>query len=187
MTANQIVDNDLILLAYVIGAYGIKGWVRLKTYSQEAETLLRNAQWLVMPSKASPQSLQTYTVAETKWHQQDLLVFFENIQSRTDAENLKGAQIFLRRSDFPKPNQDEYYWIDLIGLAVVNREGQALGSVADLLDTGAHSVLRVIQPEESGADGKTVEHERLIPFVAAYIDEVSLPERRITVDWGLDF
>lgn len=179
MTANQIVDNDLILLAYVIGAYGIKGWVRLKTYSQEAETLLRNAQWLVMPSKASPQSLQTYTVAETKWHQQDLLVFFENIQSRTDAENLKGAQIFLRRSDFPKPNQDEYYWIDLVGLSVKNRDNLLLGTVDSIFESAAHAVL-VIKTQQQ--DSK---HELLIPFVAHYIDHVDLANRLISVDWPL--
>jgi 16S rRNA processing protein RimM len=61
---------------------------------------------------------------------------------------------------------------------VVNRQGERLGVVADLLDTGAHSVLRV-QP--------AVGDERLIPFVAAYVDDVNLAERRITVDWGLDY
>ena len=89
----------------------------------------------------------------------------------------EGARVFVGRASFPTAGADEYYWVDLIGCAVVNREGADLGSVVDLLDTGAHSVLRVLQGET----------ERLIPFVAAYVDAVDLPARRITVDWGLDY
>ena len=85
-----------------------------------------------------------------------------------------------RRSEFPKPAADEFYWADLIGLGVVNREGLTLGSVVGLIDTGPHSVLR-IQP--AAADGEEV----LIPFVSAYVDSVDLPARRIVVDWGLDY
>jgi 16S rRNA processing protein RimM len=69
---------------------------------------------------------------------------------------------------------------------VVNREGALLGTVTDLLDTGAHSVLRVRRPD-AAAGASLDESERLIPFVAAYIDDVNLAERRITVDWGLDY
>eukprot|EP01137_Pigoraptor_chileana_P023839 Opistho-2@90817 len=110
----------------------------------------------------------------------------QDVADRNAAEALRGCRVFVSRASFPTADTDEYYWIDLIGLAVVNREGQALGSVADLLDTGAHSVLRVTQVETDG-QGQAQERERLIPFVAAYIDAVSLEQRRITVDWGLDF
>ena len=69
---------------------------------------------------------------------------------------------------------------------MVNRQGEALGTVIDLIDTGAHSVLRLRRPD--AVEGASLEaSERLIPFVAAFIDDVSLSERRITVDWGLDF
>ena len=88
------------------------------------------------------------------------------------------------RSIFPEPDDDEYYWVDLIGLDVVNREGQALGRVVELLDTGAHSVLQVVAELPGDPPQR---QERLIPFVAAYVDRVSLAERRITVDWGLDY
>ncbi|MGZ5206603.1 MAG: ribosome maturation factor RimM, partial [Caldimonas sp.] len=79
---------------------------------------------------------------------------------------------------------DEFYWADLVGASVVNRDGVVLGTVAGLIDTGPHSVLRVA-PEgaEVPADGE----ERLIPFVSAYVDAVDIAGRRITVDWGLDY
>jgi len=88
--------------------------------------------------------------------------------------------VFVSRTSFPTPEEGEYYWIDLIGMSVVNRAGEALGTVTDLIDTGPHSVLRL-------ADEAAPEGERMIPFVAAYIDDVSLADKRITVDWGLDY
>ncbi len=90
-------------------------------------------------------------------------------------------RIFVSRASFPAPDPDEFYWVDLIGLAVANREGVALGEVVGLIDTGPHCVLRVQPP--AGAEAE----ERLIPFVDAYVDTVDLPGRRLVVDWGLDF
>jgi 16S rRNA processing protein RimM len=108
----------------------------------------------------------------------------QDIDDRSAAEALKGTRIFVSRASFPTADPDEYYWIDLIGLAVVNHQGEHLGTVAGLLDTGPHCVLRVT-PEGAQPGDEAV--ERLIPFVAAYIGEVDLATRRITVDWGLDY
>ena len=108
------------------------------------------------------------------------------VPDRTSAEALRGARVFVGRASFPTAASDEFYWIDLIGLAVVNRQGEHLGTVIGLLDTGPHSVLRVAADGDA-APSPTPEAERLIPFVAAYIDDVSLAQRLITVDWGLDY
>ena len=102
------------------------------------------------------------------------------IPDRDAAEAMKGVRVFVSRASFPKTDDGEFYWVDLIGLAVVNREQAALGEVVGLIDTGPHCVLRV-QPADAAAD------ERLIPFVDAYVDAVDVPGRRILVDWGLDF
>ena len=87
----------------------------------------------------------------------------------------------LSRSSFPKTAEDEYYWVDLIGLDVVNRQDEALGCVKELLSTGAQTVL-VLEYQQ---DGKAL--ERMIPFVAAYVDDVDLKARRIRVDWQTDY
>ena len=102
------------------------------------------------------------------------------------AEALRGARIFVARSSFPTAEKDEYYWIDLIGLDVFNREGLPLGRVTELLATGAQTVL-VLTFEETDDTGVSKTQERMIPFVSAYVDEVSLPNRRITVDWQVDY
>ena len=96
-------------------------------------------------------------------------------------ENGKGARIFIPRSSFPTASTDEYYWVDLIGLEVVNREGVSLGQVKELLSTGPQTVLVIEYTEE----GKAM--ERMIPFVSAYVDGVDLPGKRISVDWQPDY
>jgi 16S rRNA processing protein RimM len=125
-------------------------------------------------------------IVQAKEHGDAIVAQAQEIPDRTAAEALHGVRIFVSRSSFPTADADEYYWVDLIGLAVSNIQGEALGTVVGLLDTGAHSVLRVVP--DALPEGKSAqEAERLIPFVAAYVDSVSLPERRIVVDWGLDF
>jgi 16S rRNA processing protein RimM len=89
--------------------------------------------------------------------------------------------VFVPRSSFPTADPDEYYWVDLLGLDVFNREGVQLGQVKELLSTGPQTVL-VVGYEEAG---KAL--ERMIPFVAAYVDRVDLPGRRIDVDWQTDY
>ena len=117
-------------------------------------------------------------------HGEGLVATALGIEDRNAAEALRGARIFIGRSAFPSAGTDEFYWADLIGLDVVNREGEALGSVLGLLENGLQSVLRV-QPaaDAAGARGE----ERLIPFVSACIDSVDLVGRKIVADWGLDY
>jgi 16S rRNA processing protein RimM len=110
----------------------------------------------------------------------------QEVPDRNAAELLKGARVFVSRASFPTADEGEYYWVDLIGLEVVNREGIVLGTVTDLLDTGPHSVLRV-QPKDVPAGMSALEAERLIPFVAAYVDQVDMAQKRILVDWGADY
>ena len=121
-------------------------------------------------------------VKEVKTHSDGIVALLEPIQDRSAAEALKSARIFVARADFPASDDpNEYYWVDLIGLNVVNREGVNLGVVRDLMPTGPHSVLCLEYTEGD----KTL--ERMIPFVAVYVDQVDLPAKRITVDWQPDF
>jgi 16S rRNA processing protein RimM len=138
---------------------------------------------------AAPRFLQMTLVRE----QGDIVVgTAEGLDDRNAAEALKGARVYVSRSAFPTPDEGEYYWIDLIGLDVVNPQGDYLGKVADLMDTGPHSVLRCVT-EAARAEGEPAQDkpaeatERLIPFVDAYIVSVSLADKRIVADWGLDY
>ena len=179
--------EDAVEVGRIVGAWGVKGGIKVLPYSSDPKALFSSRRWFLKapadlrPGAGAPPGLLKITGAR---EQGDCVVATaQDIADRTAAEALKGALVFVSRASFPTAGADEFYWVDLIGLSVVNRQGEALGTVIDLLDTGPHSVLRVAVPDPAPGD----EPERLIPFVAAYIDGVDLPSRRITVDWGLDF
>ena len=123
-------------------------------------------------------------ILEVKDHSDTVVARAQAIDDRNASESLRGGRIFVPRSSFPEAADGEYYWVDLIGLQVFNREGVDLGQVRDLMSTGPQTVLVIEFPAET-AGAKPV--ERMIPFVAAFVDGVDLPARRITVDWQPDY
>ncbi len=196
---DPLFPDDAIEVGRVIGAWGIKGWIRVQPYSADPKALFSSRRWFILPPEASAASRargqstavaypQLLRITHSKTHGDGVVAAAQEIADRPAAEAMKGARIFVGRSSFPTAADGEYYWVDLVGLTVVNRQGDLLGTVADLLDTGAHSVLRVAgAPAASTGPAAEAAAERLIPFVAAYVDDVDLAQRRITVDWGLDY
>lgn len=182
--------EDAIEVGRVLDAWGIKGWVKILSHSPDPQALFASRRWFLQPNeKALPGKAHpvppVLKILSVRDHGDGIVAQAEGVSDRNGAEALRGARIFVSRSIFPKPDPDEFYWVDLIGLTVVNREGVTLGDVVDLIDTGPHAVLR-ITPAGKPAPVKP-EEEVLIPFVSAYVDDVDLPSRRITVDWGLDY
>jgi len=181
--------DDAVEVGRIGGAWGVKGWFKVQPFATDPQALFSSKRWFLRaadearPARPGAAALPALLkIVEAKEHGDGVVARAQEVADRDAAEALRGARIFVGRSSFPTAGADEYYWVDLIGLAVLNREDQLLGSVVGLLDTGAHSVLRVL-PE----GGKGEADERLIPFVAQYIDEVDMPARRIRVDWGLDY
>ncbi len=182
---------DAVEVGSIIGAWGVKGWIRVQAYAADPQALFSSKRWFVIqaPAQRRPgelagtSSTSLLRVVQAKEHGDGVVAQVQDVDDRSAAEALRGARIFVSRESFPSTDADEFYWVDLIGLDVVNRQGDSLGTVTGLIDTGPHSVLRVARPELAPGD----DAERLIPFVAAYVDEVKLAERRIVVDWGLDY
>ncbi len=174
---------DAIEVARVIDAWGIKGWIRVQPHAKDPQALFSSRRWFLRRSEAEAARpaapLPPYLrIVEAREHGDQVIASVRDITDRDQAATLRGARIFVARSSFPTAEKDEYYWVDLIGLGVINRAGDRLGEVTGLIDNGAHSVLQVRAADSA---------ERLIPFVAAYIDSVDMPSRLIRVDWGLDY
>ena len=175
---------DAVEVGRIQDAWGVKGWFRVLPYSADPEALFSCRRWYLLPAEVGAKTFSgtgKLAIREAREHSGGVVASAREVDDRSAAEALKGARIFVPRSSFPTAEKDEYYWVDLIGLAVVNREGVALGQVTELLSTGAQTVLVIADTEE----GKT--HERMVPFVAAYVDDVDIPARRITVDWQPDY
>jgi 16S rRNA processing protein RimM len=187
--AAQAWPDDAIEVAVVTGAWGIKGGIRLKAFSADPQALFSTKRWywqLPVGAMADQRDRlraleQPLRVASVREHGDGLVALIHELADRDLAQLCKGLRLFVKRSSFPSAAEGEYYWVDLIGLEVHNRQGERLGAVAGLMQTGPHSVLRI---ESRDGAGKSM--ERLVPFVDAYVDSVDLSARRIQVDWGLD-
>ena len=180
--------DDAVEVGRVLDAWGVKGWVKIQSYSGDAQAPFSSRRWFIKPPEGKPVAKPLpplLKILAVRDHGEGIVAQAEGVADRNGAEALRGARIFISRAQFPKADPDEYYWVDLIGLEVVNRQGELLGTVGDLMDTGPHSVLRVVPP--GLIPPIKPDQERLIPFVAAFVDDVSLEQRRITVDWGLDY
>jgi 16S rRNA processing protein RimM len=191
---------DAIEVGRIADAWGIKGWFKVLPHSASPEALFSSKRWYLLPSdrafggaksptaKAAVASTAAKPVLlkikEAKEHADTVVASSLDVADRNQAEALRGARIFVPRSSFPTAGTDEYYWVDLLCLDVFNREGVALGQVKDLMSTGPQTVLVLAQASEE--PGKPA-IERMIPFVSAFVDNVDLPGRKITVDWQLDY
>ncbi len=187
-----VCPDDAVEVGRVVEAWGVKGWIKVQPFAADPQALFSSRRWFLKPPDGSAATKRpTVTplpsllkIKTARPHGEAVIAQAQDVDDRNAAEALRGARVFVSRASFPTADPDEYYWVDLIGLAVVNQQGIHLGTVTGLLDTGPHCVLRVA-PEGDRQGDKAA--ERLIPFVSAYVGEVDLTARRITVDWGLDY
>lgn len=170
----QAADEQLIVVGTIVGLYGVRGWVRVMSHTQPRENLLHYGQWqLSQHGRWRPIELEAGKV-----HGKGLVIKLQECSDRELARQLIGADIAVPRSELGPAEEGEYYWADLVGLRVETIEGQPLGVVDHLIETGANDVL-VIQGDD---------RERLVPFVAdAVIKQVDLAAGLIQVDWDPDF
>lgn len=172
MTENS--KANLVTMGRVVSAFGVLGFIKIKTDSNSDAISLSHYTSLHVNLNGA---WSTYKVTKSFPHESILNAKLEGINDRDAALQLKNARIAVNREDFPQlQNPNEFYWVDLIGLTVINREQLTLGKVTTLMDSGANSVLVV-----------TGEKEHLIPFVQEYILNVDLTRKEIIVDWGIDY
>lgn len=164
--------SEPVVLGRISGLFGVRGWVRVFSYTEPREAFLqykglllgRNGDW------------QSIKVAEGQRHGKSVILRLEGVDDRDQAAALIGTEIGVDRDELPKPEDGHYYWSDLLGLTVVHRDGTELGTINEMLETGAHDVMVV--------KGDT---ERLIPFVMnEIVIGVDLSNKQVNVDWEWD-
>jgi 16S rRNA processing protein RimM len=153
-------------LGRAAGAYGVRGWIKVGGAREALADL--QAWWLDGRERR---------VEQTKMHSAWLLAKLDGIETREQAEALKGKTISAPRTVLPEPGAGIYYWADLVGLEVVNAQGVVLGVVKGMISSGAQDVM-----ELAGASGT-----RLVPWVGAVVRQVDLEAGRIEVEWGADW
>lgn len=165
--------EDRVALGRLNGAWGTGGWVKIFSLTDPPENIFEYQPWSI---SAPPGSLHV-----REWRRQGprLVARLEEIDSRELAESLHGVTLSIERAELPRADGDSFYWHDLIGLAVYNRNGELLGRVSGLLDAGVHDVVQIRR--EAGED-------LLVPFVIGhFIDKVDPDGGRIEVDWRAEW
>jgi 16S rRNA processing protein RimM len=163
-----------VALGVVHGAFGIHGWIRIKPYGDDVTTLLSERTWgLTLRG-----GFREARVVEAKEHGAAVLAHVAGVDDRDAADDLRGAEVSVSRTQLPAAEPGQYYWADLIGVVVRNVEGVVLGRVGGLIAAPAHDVLRVAREAET---------EQLIPFTEPIVKSVDLGGRVITVDWQKDY
>jgi 16S rRNA processing protein RimM len=181
--------DELIELGAVQDAQGLQGQIKVRPHSPEPVALLNSkAIWLsLIPRRIAgvsasheQASLQLYQVKQAKMHSGTVVMALDGITDRDQAEALKGARILVGREVFPAAESDSYYWVDLIGCAAHNLQGEHLGTVIDITDNGAHGIIAL-----GDTESKMV--KQLIPFVKEVVQNVDLPNKLLTLDWQADW
>lgn len=164
--------TDPLVLGRIVGLFGVRGWVKVFSYTDPREAVLNYKGWKLCQHG----KWRSAEVAEGQRHGKSVIVRLEGIDDRDQAAALVGAEIGVSREALPDPEDGRYYWSDLIGMTVVHLDGTELGTIESMLETGAHDVMVL-----SG------DQERLIPFVKDKIVlGVDLAGKRVSVDWEWD-
>ena len=165
--------EEFVCVGKVSGIFGVKGWIKVYSYTETRENILTYSPWTLTKGKESKE----VEVIDGRRHGKTVVARLEGINDRDDAAELNGWEIFIHADQLPKAKQGEYYWADLVGLQVKTVEGTDLGIVQQMLETGANDVVVV-----SG------ERERLIPFLQGQtIIKIDLLAGEMLVDWDADF
>ena len=164
-------EREIVSLGHISGVHGLQGWVKIHSLTEPREAIFEYQPWLLGASH------EAVRIRQGKKHGNRLIALLEGTKSREQAEALVNQPIAVYRDQFPELPQGEFYWTDLMGLKVRLEDGRELGTIVNMLATGANDVMVV-----SG------ERERLIPFIRGqYVTQVDLDARVVTVDWDPDF
>ena len=167
-------DDKKIYLGKITGAHGIKGWLKIQSFSSPPENILNYPSWIINNQGEE----DFYSIEQGRKQNNKIVVKLEKIDDRNTAESLINSKIQILRSDLPKLSNENYYWSDLVGLSVLNSEEKVIGKIESLIETGANDVMVII----------TLKDERiLIPFVMhEIIKEVSVEQNYIKIDWSIE-
>ena len=164
-----------ILLGRVNGAFGVRGEVKLESWTEPRDAIFRYQPWILRDAQGNERELRG---VRGKVSGKSLVATFPDVTDRDTVEAMRGTEIYVPRSALPPPSPGEYYWVDLEGMRVVTVEGVDFGTVSHIFATGANDVLVA----------RNDERERMIPFVQPqYVTSVDFDAGVVTVDWDPEF
>ena len=183
MTDSKTQSNNVVI-GRIGAVYGVKGWLKIQSYTENPEDIFSYSPWYLQTVAARQQSEQTVKIAEWRRHNKGLIALIDGVKDREGASRFTGMEVSISADELPAIAEDEFYWRDLIGMQVKNKQGYDMGVVEQIMPTPANDVL-VVKANSNDAFGKS---ERLIPFIQSEnILNVDREQQLLQVDWPADF
>jgi 16S rRNA processing protein RimM len=182
-------ESNMVVMGRIVAPYGVFGWLKIVPDTEEFDGLFDYETWWL----GKGDDWREMVVETAKTHNDVLVVKLKGIDDRDAALACKGKQIAVPREQLPEAEEDEYYWSDLIGIRVKNKQDVNFGLIVDVFETGANDVIAVradAVKQDVGADkavAKEKPQERLLPFIDAVVLEVDIAAKSMLVDWDADF
>lgn len=166
-------QDDKVIIGRLGAAFGVRGWLKVNSFTEPFDNILSYQPWLIRRKG----QWQTVGIEDIEIHGKSIVVKLQGCDDREKAKLFTNAEIAIEKTQLPALEKDEYYWTDLIGLRVTNKENIDLGIVESLMATGANDVLVVVKNKQ----------QRLIPYIKQVILKINLEQRKLLVDWDKDF
>lgn len=179
MRGNTVSANDLIVMGKIGAVHGVRGEVKIHSFTDPAENLFDYSVWHL---RRDGEAVRQVELASARSQGKGFVARIAGLDDREIARTWTGYEICVPRSELPELEEGEYYWHQLVGLEVVNQQQQLLGKVNHLLETGANDVL-VVRPCAGSLDDR----ERLLPYTDECVLHIDLDKGRIGVEWDADF
>ena len=168
-----------ICLGSITGSHGINGWLKVYSYTDPVEAIFDYSLWILRKGDSE----QRVVVEKGQLHGKKLIANVAGVDTRNQADELAGFEVHVAKAALPVLDEGEFYWFQLEGLDVVNRDGQCFGKVGYMMETGANDVM-VVRPSDESIDNE----ERLIPYVdGEVVLKVDREAGKILIDWQADF
>lgn len=164
--------DDKVLAGVITGAHGIKGEVKLRSFTADPEAIA--AYGPLLTSRG-----ESIEIEKLRAQKDGFIAVLKGVSDRNKAETLKGVELFLKRRQLPEPENDEVYFHDLIGLVAVDRSGEKFGTVIAVPNFGAGDLLEI----RRDGDDETV----LVPFAESYVPAIDLEKKELLLDLPEDY
>lgn len=179
MAVTPELAEKLVVLGKITTVYGVQGWVKVHSFTEPMDNLLQYRQWRLRRDGETRQ----VDIVKMRVHSNGIVAQIKGVDDREVAREFAGFEILLSADQLPKLAVDEYYWHQLIGLKVTNQQGQLLGQVHSLQETGANDVM-LVKPCSGSLDGR----ERMLPYLPEqFVLSIDLAAGEMLVDWDADF
>jgi 16S rRNA processing protein RimM len=168
--------KTLFIIGEVVGVHGLKGNMKVRSYAESIETYKPGVK--VKLKSSGKEDGTWYKIARASNQSKGVLLSLQGVEDVNDAQSLKGKEIFVKREDLPEPEENNYFWEDLIGLEVFDKKQGALGKIDSIIETGANDVFVV----KSDKDIRKGVKEVLVPAIESVIIAVNIKEGTMEID-----